>query len=67
MTIDIIAIDERDLVCPECGNTDPKKFAAITTPCMHDGRIRGITLSGVTCRVCETSIGFEHVANSSFG
>jgi hypothetical protein len=66
MTIDIIAIDEHDLICPECSNSDPEKFLPIVTPCLHDGRIQGFMVSGVTCRVCETSIGFEHVANTSF-
>jgi hypothetical protein len=66
MTTKIIAIDQHDLICPECGNSDPKKFTTITTPHIHEGRIKSYTLSGVTCSVCETSIGFDHVANSTW-
>jgi hypothetical protein len=67
MTTDIIAIDECEMFCPECSNADPRKFSAIASPCWRDGHFQGYTLSGVTCRVCETSIGFVHVANTSFG
>jgi hypothetical protein len=67
MTTNIIAIDEHDLICPECGNSDPEKFTTIVTPYLRDGLVQGLTASGVTCSVCETSIGFDRVANSTFG
>jgi hypothetical protein len=66
MTTNIIAIDESELKCPECGNSDPRKFSVITTPFTHEGQVHGCTLSGVVCRVCQTSVGFDHVANSSW-
>jgi hypothetical protein len=66
MTTNIIAIDGSDLKCVECGNDKPEKFKTITTPDMLDGHIQGYTLSGITCMVCETSMGFERVKNSSW-
>jgi predicted nucleic-acid-binding Zn-ribbon protein len=67
MTHNIIAIDELDLKCPECGNTNPEKFRIITSAFAAGGfQIPGCTLSGVTCMVCKYSMGLDHVANSTW-
>jgi hypothetical protein len=60
MTHNIIAIDENELHCSECGNDKPEKFRTITKPHIVEGQLQGYTLSGVTCMRCETNFSFEH-------
>jgi transcription elongation factor Elf1 len=63
MTTNIIAIDENELKCPECGNSDPRKIILRKeVRAGHDVRRYSLV-----CKVCETSIGFDvhGVANST--
>jgi hypothetical protein len=63
VTTSIIAIDENELKCLECGNDDPKKFSVITMPFLRDGDV-GYTVSGMKCMVCQTSIEFKDERNA---
>ena len=67
MTTNILAIDENMLICPACHNTDPKRFKPASVPEMHQGVVCGYRITHVVCGVCQTSIGFEHAADSACG